>query len=666
MKILQKIVTGMIVCGLMLTLILPAFASGPYETADKNRQVDILFTHDVHSHLESFKTYFEKEEQEVGGMARMMTIIRKQREKNPDTLLIDGGDFSMGTVYQLLYEDEAPELRMFGMLGYDATTLGNHEFDYRSEGLANMLNSAVRSGDELPAFVLCNVKWPEELNDEQRLLKRAFDRYGIEPYTIVKKGDVKIALIGVFGKDALTCVPDCALEFEDPVSAVKRTVKEIKENEDADMIVCLSHSGTRKNPEKSEDEILAKEVPELDLILSAHSHTVLEQPIIHGNTAIVSCGEYGTRMGQLSMEQTEDGRWKVSEYALVPLTKEVPQNWDVQKKLAYFSTLIDENYLSDYGYTKDMVLAENDYDFASVKNLYSMKREHNLSNLISDAFFYAASEISDQDIPVDVAVVPSGCVRDTLVRGSITVADVFKTYSLGIGADGKAGYPLVGVYLTGDELRAAAEIDASISDFMNSARLYASGLSYEYNPNRMILNKITKVKMDIQEPIPYLDEDETDYEELDNDRLYYVVADLYTGQMLVAVEKMSYGIISIKPKDANGEPIENLEDYILHDKDGKEIKAWTAIADYMKVFPKENGKTVVPDYYAQLHGRKLVEDSKALKDLLKHPSKYAVIICLIAGMAAVIIILIVRGIIRLIRRKLRRRKVAEESGVEQE
>lgn len=662
MKILKKLMIGVVLCALILPMAFPVFAGGQSASPGVGRRVDILFTHDVHSHLESFRTYFRKEEQEVGGMARMMTVIQKQRQDHPDTLLIDGGDFSMGTVYQMLYEDEAPELRMFGMLGYDATTLGNHEFDYRSEGLANMLNSAARSGDALPAFVVCNVKWPGELTDEQRLLKRAFDRYGVEPYTVVKKGNVKIALIGVFGKDALACVPNCALEFEDPVSAVKRTVKEIKEKEDVDMIVCLSHSGTRKDPEKSEDEILAKEVPQLDLILSAHSHTVLEQPIIHGNTAIVSCGEYGMQMGQLSMEQTKDGRWSVSEYELIPLTKEVAQNRDVLDRLSGFSDLIDENYLGDYGYTKDMVLAENAYDFASVKNIYSVKKEHNLSNLIADAFFYAASELSDQDIPVDVAVVPSGCVRDTLVRGQITVADVFKTYSLGIGADGKAGYPLIGVYLNGDELRAAAEIDASISDFMNSARLYPSGLSYEYNPNRMILNKITKVKLDIQEPIPYLDEDETDYEELDNDKLYYVVADLYTGQMLETVQKMSLGIISIKPKDATGQPIENLEDCILHDKNGNEIKAWTAIADYMKVFPKENGKTVVPDYYAKLHGRKLVEDSKALKDLLKHPSKYAVLLCLVAVMAAAVIFLVVRGVIKLCRSRAHRKKGKKANG----
>ena len=81
--------------------------------------------------------------------------------------MLDGGDFSMGTVYQLLYQEEAPELRMFGYMGYDAVTLGNHEFDYKGTGLAEMLETAVDSGDTLPAFVLCNVKWSATGNDQE-------------------------------------------------------------------------------------------------------------------------------------------------------------------------------------------------------------------------------------------------------------------------------------------------------------------------------------------------------------------------------------------------------------------------------------------------------------------------------------------------------------------
>ena len=120
---------------------------------------------------------------------------------------------------------------------------------------------------------------------------------------------LKIAVIGVFGVDALACVPNCPLEFKDPVEAVKETVAEIQANEEVDMIACVNHVGTWEDPEKSEDEIIAKEVPEIDFIVSGHTHTKLEEPIVHGDTYIVSVGEYGKYLGNMSMKQKSDGRW---------------------------------------------------------------------------------------------------------------------------------------------------------------------------------------------------------------------------------------------------------------------------------------------------------------------------------------------------------------------
>lgn len=96
----------------------------------------------------------------------------------------------MGTLFQTVYEEEASELRMLGYLGYDATTFGNHEFDYRSKGLAQMLDTAAASGDVVPSLLVCNVDW-SEMNDERQLLKDAFDHYGVKDYEVIEKGGVK-------------------------------------------------------------------------------------------------------------------------------------------------------------------------------------------------------------------------------------------------------------------------------------------------------------------------------------------------------------------------------------------------------------------------------------------------------------------------------------------
>ena len=395
------------------------------ETADSAKQVDIVFTHDTHSHLNTFTTIVDEAEKEVGGFARINTLIQEQKAKNPDTMVIDGGDFSMGTLIQTVFETQAAEIRMLGYMGCDVTTLGNHEFDYRSKGLANMLNSAAESGDDLPAMVVCNVDWESMeaagLSEGQQLIRDAFDEYGVSDYVVLEKGDTDIAVVGVFGKDALACAPTCELLFKDPIKAVKETVEEIRENEDVDMIVCVSHSGTWEDESKSEDENLAKAVPDLDLILSGHTHTTLEEPIVHGDTYVVSCGEYGKNLGELSMTQKADGRWEMTSYEIVPVTTDIDQDAETQNAIDQFMDTVDTDYLAQFGYTKDQVLAENDVDFSTQKDLENIHEEHNLGDIMSDAYVYAVENAADFDgVPVDVAVVPSGTVRDTYAKGDIT------------------------------------------------------------------------------------------------------------------------------------------------------------------------------------------------------------------------------------------------------
>ena len=261
--------------------------TGPMMAATEPKSVDVMFLHDTHSHLNEFATVEDGESQVLGGFAKIKTLIKAQKEENPNTLLLDAGDFSMGTFIQVVYEEEASEIRMLGELGVDVTTLGNHEYDYKAKGLANMMNHAVASGDTLPAVVVCNIDWEsmqtEGFTEDQQLIWDAFEQYGVKEYVVVEKGDVSIAVIGVFGEDALDCVPNPPLKFQNPVEAVKETVADIKASENVDMIVCVSHGGTWADEEKSEDEILAKSVPELDLIISGHTHTKLDEPIVHGN-----------------------------------------------------------------------------------------------------------------------------------------------------------------------------------------------------------------------------------------------------------------------------------------------------------------------------------------------------------------------------------------------
>ena len=174
----------------------------PIDTAQEilntgsNEEITILFTHDIHSHFDPERFTIQGREGERGGFARMKTVIGNIKSQYPNTFLLDAGDFSMGTLYQTIFSVAASELTMMGLLGFDATTLGNHEFDYRTQGLTEMINAAWASGEKLPLITVANIDWDRTLADnnlskEAAELKTALERYGISDYSIIEKGGVR-------------------------------------------------------------------------------------------------------------------------------------------------------------------------------------------------------------------------------------------------------------------------------------------------------------------------------------------------------------------------------------------------------------------------------------------------------------------------------------------
>ena len=292
----------------LLVLVMPAGVFAANATKDAQpKEVSIIFSHDMHSHMDSEKVVINGKLSQRGGMARTSTKIKEIMKQYPDSLLVDGGDFAMGTAYQTMFSTEATEIRMMGKMGYQATTFGNHEFDYGAQGLADMLNSAMDTGEYLPPLLCANLDWETSLAEAEdktatQNLKDACDRYGVKDYIVYEENGVRIALFGIMGIEAASFAPQSGVYFGDPVEASKRVVAEIQKNEDADIIVCLSHSGTWEDPEESEDEILASEVPEINVVVSAHTHTELPEAIMVGDTAVVSCGAYNYNLGHVVLE----------------------------------------------------------------------------------------------------------------------------------------------------------------------------------------------------------------------------------------------------------------------------------------------------------------------------------------------------------------------------
>lgn len=610
--------------------------------ANSANQVNILFTHDMH---DSFDPYMllEGKAHSRGGFERLATAIKEERNIDSELLLVDAGDFSMGSLYQSIFATDAPALQLMTHLEYDAVTLGNHEFDFRTQGLVGALNSAKNALPNPVPIIASNTRIPENKNLED--LQDAFDNYGvIEDYYIVQKKGYNIALMGLMGEEADAYSPTAEVDFLNYIEVAKETVKKIKENENVDMIVALSHSGTTSDPKKSEDDALAQAVPEIDLIISGHSHSTFEKPRVYGHTLIVSAGEQTRNLGKITLQQDGD-RWELKDYQLLPIDDRYAYDADMTDKITVFKDKVVKEYLQAYGLEYDQVLAYAPENFTPAGELGDTLMEEPLGYLIADAYRYAIEQIEDggEDY-IDVAVTPYGVVRDSITQGNITTKDAFKISSLGIGKDGKSGYPLLSVYLTGKELKVAAEVDGSIQPMQNVAQLYMSGLKYTLNTKRIIFNKLVGIHL-------WKDNQEI---ALEDDKLYRVVANLYTAQMLGLIEDQSFGLLSVTPKTKDGVVIENFEDHIIYDKNGNELKEWVALTQYLQSFDKnEDGISQIPQKYYTTHGYKEVIADASPIAFFKNPSTIAMGIYAFVLFIIILLFFITRFIVKRVKRRKR-------------
>lgn len=597
-----------------------------------NNDVTILFTSDLHSHL--LPAANENGEGEYGGYARLMTRIKEQKAISPDAILVDGGDFSMGSLFQTAYTSSAIELRMMGAMGYDATTFGNHEYDYLQSGLKSMLNAAKNSGESVPGIVCANYMPPKKGQDGyDEEMWAALNNYGVKDYMILERGGVYYVIFGIFGVDSDDCAPNSGMIFEDPAATAQKTVdaavKECKDTFDADpIVVCLSHSGA-ENDGTGEDIDLAKAVQGIDVIISGHTHTTLTKPITVNDTVIVSAGDYGRYLGVVKLNK--DGT--LNNYALFDVDETVDEDQTIAVMVESYKATVENDYLSKYGYSFDQVLVNNKYKFDTVDEVYDTQHESTLGNLFADAYKVAAEKVTGKK--VDVALTAAGVIRATMPIGNITVSDVFNAASLGVGTEGE----LVSIYVTGKDLKNAIELDASVQPLMTSAQLFMSGVRYSFNKNRMIFNKVDFAELE--------NKDGT-FSKIDDEKLYHIVAGMYIGQMLGSAEETSMGILTITPRDIDGNPIavNELVNYVIKDENKTPLKEWHAIASYLDSMEKEMDKA-----YSKPDGRKVVYSSFNPVKLLKNANIFTYAVLAVAVTIAIVFAILAWKVVRKIKRK---------------
>lgn len=233
---------------------------------ERTERLTILHTNDVHSRLEPFPMDGSRN-QGLGGVAARALEINKIRAEGGQVLLLDAGDIFQGTPFFNFYKGE-PEMKAMALMGYDACTMGNHDFDAGMENFATQLQHA-----GFPVL-LCNYDF-----------KHTPLEFKTMPYTTIKKGRLKIGITGV-GIELKGLVPDALYGntvYQDPVASANRVAEHLRKKENCDMVICLSHLGYRYREPKVSDEILAKESEHIDLIIGGHTHTFFDAPVVYKN-----------------------------------------------------------------------------------------------------------------------------------------------------------------------------------------------------------------------------------------------------------------------------------------------------------------------------------------------------------------------------------------------
>ena len=265
-------------------------------SCSSHKNITILHTNDVHSHVEPFSKD-HSEFPNKGGFERRATLVSEIRRQNPNTLLFDAGDIFQGTPYFNFYGGEI-EFKLMSMLGYDAITIGNHDFDNGMDGLDKQLPNAKFD------IISSNYDFKNTILESK-----------VSDYKIYNKSGIKIGVFGLGIELEGLVSKDLYKEtkYLDPLDIANDTAKKLKETENCDIVICLSHLGYKyeKFPNKVSDLNLAKSTKNIDLIIGGHTHTFMNKPVVVknnvGNDVLINqVGCFGLYLGRIDFSFDSD------------------------------------------------------------------------------------------------------------------------------------------------------------------------------------------------------------------------------------------------------------------------------------------------------------------------------------------------------------------------
>jgi 5'-nucleotidase / UDP-sugar diphosphatase len=542
-----------------------------------------------------------------GGFARLATAIEAQRERaraaGESALVTSAGDNLSGTPFAwLALEGAGTELGLLVELGYDVVTLGNHEFDYDSDRLARYITAAGYPAVAGRTALLATNTHPPAGHPLRALgLRRTHIRE--------LPNGLRIGFIGLIGRGAArfaTRAPP--VTFGDPAIDAAAAVAELREA-GAHVVVALTHAGVR------EDRELARQIPGIDIILGGHDHVLIEQPLVEGRTLIVHPGAHTQHLFVLQIAfdtTTRSVRVRNAQTGtpfVVELDRHIPESdWmagRVQQARARLETMIAGRTPGGIG-ALDATVARSGFTLRAGPPF----EETPLGNFVTDAMRWAVERATAT--PVDFAFQANGVIRSDLPAGmgaragDIVLYDLASAVGMGSGPDGSAGYPLVSVWLSGEEVRRILEISVLLSELLrNSYYLQVSGVRMRYDPRRAILFRLPVRGTPVPTGRAVLHAERADDAHdlpRGNATLYHVVTDYYVASFLPLVGSM-LPRLALQPKRRDGSELADIDDAIVR-HDGTELKVWQAVLEYAGAQPPdEQGVPAIPERYSEPEGR---------------------------------------------------------------
>ncbi|HJM59808.1 MAG: multifunctional 2',3'-cyclic-nucleotide 2'-phosphodiesterase/5'-nucleotidase/3'-nucleotidase [Gammaproteobacteria bacterium] len=368
------------------------------------REINILHTNDLHSHLFPHIENWISESREVGGFANLATLVKQEKEANPNTIYIDAGDYFSGPYVSTLTKGKAV-INSMNLLGLDSACIGNHEFDHGWDNMLTQMKEAT--------FPILNGNIFFEGTDQL-----VWDN----PFKIIEIGGLDIGIIGLHGKfafyDTINFKMTEGIEARDEEKYLRQYIKELEPI--TDLIILSIHQGmpgrqssiglTDVERNLYKDILLAQNVPGVDVIVSGHAHQGTSEALVSNGTIIVSTNAYSTELGKLKVKYDTEKDKVISHTneLITVFDDEIEDDPDMLKEITFWQEEVDK-------------IASRPVVSSTKELVRAYGRESNMGNLFADA-------IASFDERIDIAVVNSGALRQDIDSGVITKGDLISAF----------------------------------------------------------------------------------------------------------------------------------------------------------------------------------------------------------------------------------------------